>query len=105
MSFSTVPVAVPRLWKQSGGAPRARDLPADPLGVGGRKDLVWEGGKATREPVLVTSLSERAHKPRRTRGGREEDRPQGEATQEDEAAKGPVGMLGAGGVRSAAAQV
>lgn len=38
-------------------------------GAGGRKDLVWERGKAAREPGLVTSLSEQAQKQRRTRGG------------------------------------
>lgn len=38
-------------------------------GPGGRKDLVWERGKAARESGLVTSLSEQAQKQRRTRGG------------------------------------
>ena len=52
-------------WRHSLAPGSARRAP----GAGGRKDLVWERGKAARESGLVTSLSEQAQKQRRTRGG------------------------------------
>lgn len=52
-------------WRHSPAPGSARTAP----GAGGRKDLVWERGKAACESGLVTSLSEQAQKQRRTRGG------------------------------------
>lgn len=63
-------------WRASrspGSGSRATAQPSSRLyadrRVGGREDSVWKRGKAAREPVFVTSLSEQAQKQRRTRGG------------------------------------
>lgn len=82
--------------------PSAR-LCADRL-VGGREDLVWKRGKAAREPVFVTSLSEQAQTRRRTRGGAKGADPGGRPPGQKRLPRGPVGVLGAAGVRSVAAQ-
>ena len=62
----------PSVSRALGAERRRRPAPSSARrarGAGGRKDLVWERGKAARESGLVTSLSEQAQKQRRTRGG------------------------------------
>lgn len=62
----------PSVSRALGAERRRRPAPSSARrapGAGGRKDLVWERGKAASESGLVTSLSEQAQKQRRTRGG------------------------------------
>ena len=86
LSLPTVRVAVPG----SGSSAVALCAVAERRG---RKDLVWERGKAACEPALLaTSLSEQAQTRRRTLGGARRADPRG-GHRAEEAAQGPVWAL------------